>query len=64
MGEKIGKIDSVKYDQNHSIQTEYSDEKKIKQTSIFAPQVAFVPQGGIGQILNGTQQSDQAAFSA
>ena len=60
----IDAIKGVGYDYT-AAKADFTDEKKIKQTSIFTTnQVAFAPQGSIGQLLNGSQQSSQAAFSA
>ena len=40
------------------------DEKKVKINSCFNTNVAFVPQGGIGSLLNGSNQSAQTAVQA
>ncbi len=63
-----GRIEATKpigYDYDKAdIATKFDDEKKLKINSLFAPQVAFAPTGGIGQLLNGSQNTNQAAVQA
>lgn len=65
-----GRIDATKpigYEYNKAdIATKFDDEKKIKQNSVFnGPNVAYMPAGGIGALLNGSQnQPSQSAVQA
>ncbi len=69
MSERIEATKPIGQDYNKAQALDkFDNEKKIKQTSIFTPSynnIAFAPQGGIGQLLNGTgSQPSQTAVQA
>lgn len=54
MANEVNAISAINLYDKETAQTKFDDEKKLKLNSVFGEHIAYMPIGGIGSLLNGS----------